>query len=138
MKNAVFWDLVSCGSCYKRRFGGKCRAHLQGRKNPRDRNNVSILTFTSNVVSSSKTLSTLKMEATYSSETLVLIRPTRHHIAEDGSLQMESNTALVTLILACLLPKSPRFLRELGHYCILFFPHIPFHVHYMSINFRST
>jgi hypothetical protein len=32
MKNAVFWDVVSCSSCVNRRFGGTYRLHLQGRK----------------------------------------------------------------------------------------------------------
>jgi hypothetical protein len=32
MKNAVFWDVVSCRSCVNRRFGGTYRLHLQGRK----------------------------------------------------------------------------------------------------------
>jgi hypothetical protein len=32
MKNAVFWDVESCGSCVNRRFGGPYRLHLQGRK----------------------------------------------------------------------------------------------------------
>jgi hypothetical protein len=32
-KNAVFWDVASCRSCgLNRRFGGKYRLHLQGRK----------------------------------------------------------------------------------------------------------
>jgi hypothetical protein len=32
MKNVVFWDVVPCRSCVKRRFGGMYRLHLQGRK----------------------------------------------------------------------------------------------------------
>jgi hypothetical protein len=30
--NAVFWDVASCESCVNRRFEGKYRLHLQGRK----------------------------------------------------------------------------------------------------------
>jgi hypothetical protein len=30
--NAVFWDVAPCISCLNRRFGGKYRLHLQGRK----------------------------------------------------------------------------------------------------------
>jgi hypothetical protein len=32
MKNAVFWDVAPCTSCVNRRFGGKYRLHLHGRK----------------------------------------------------------------------------------------------------------
>jgi hypothetical protein len=32
IKNAVFWDVAPCRSCVNRRFGGKYRLHLQGRK----------------------------------------------------------------------------------------------------------
>jgi hypothetical protein len=32
MKNAVFWDVAPCRFCVNRRFGGKYRLHLQGRK----------------------------------------------------------------------------------------------------------
>jgi hypothetical protein len=28
----VIWDVVTRGSCYNRRFGERCRLHLQGRK----------------------------------------------------------------------------------------------------------
>jgi hypothetical protein len=38
MKNAVFWDVALCSFCVNRRFGGMYRVHLQGRKNPRARN----------------------------------------------------------------------------------------------------
>jgi hypothetical protein len=31
-KNAVFWDVALCRSYVNRRFGGKYRLHLQGRK----------------------------------------------------------------------------------------------------------
>jgi hypothetical protein len=33
MKNAVFWDIVPCGSCKNQRFGGTQRLHHQGGKN---------------------------------------------------------------------------------------------------------
>jgi hypothetical protein len=32
MKNAIFRDVVPCGSCVNRRFGGTYRLHLQSRK----------------------------------------------------------------------------------------------------------
>jgi hypothetical protein len=40
VKNAVFWDVVSCGSCKNRRFGGTYRLHHQGEKDQQARNNV--------------------------------------------------------------------------------------------------
>jgi hypothetical protein len=33
MKNGVFWEVTSCGSCKDRRFGGTYRLHHQGNKN---------------------------------------------------------------------------------------------------------
>jgi hypothetical protein len=33
VKNAVSWDMTSCGSCKNRRFGGTWRVHHQGDKN---------------------------------------------------------------------------------------------------------
>jgi hypothetical protein len=39
-KNAVFWDVMSCGSCKNRSFGVTYRLHHQG-DNQRARNNVS-------------------------------------------------------------------------------------------------
>jgi hypothetical protein len=41
MKNVIFWDVTSCGSCKNRLFGGTCRLHHQGDHNRRARNNVS-------------------------------------------------------------------------------------------------
>jgi hypothetical protein len=38
MKNAVFWDMVLCGSCANWCFGGTYRLYLQIIKNPRDTN----------------------------------------------------------------------------------------------------
>jgi hypothetical protein len=32
LKNVVFWDVALCGSWVNRRFGGKYRLRLQGRK----------------------------------------------------------------------------------------------------------
>jgi hypothetical protein len=32
MKNSVFWDMMSCGSCRNRCFGGTCRLHQQGER----------------------------------------------------------------------------------------------------------
>jgi hypothetical protein len=41
MKNALFWDVTSCGSCKNRRFGGAQHFHDQGEKNRRARKTVS-------------------------------------------------------------------------------------------------
>jgi hypothetical protein len=41
MRNAVFWDVMPCGSCKKRCFGGKYRFIHHGDKNQQARNNVS-------------------------------------------------------------------------------------------------
>jgi hypothetical protein len=38
MKNAVFRDVAPCRYCVNRRLGGTYRLHLQGRKNPRAKN----------------------------------------------------------------------------------------------------
>jgi hypothetical protein len=38
MKNAVFWDVTSCGSCKNRRFEGTYRLHYQCEKKQRARN----------------------------------------------------------------------------------------------------
>jgi hypothetical protein len=41
MKNAVFWDVTTCGSCKNRRFGGMYRLHYQGKNTERSQNNIS-------------------------------------------------------------------------------------------------
>jgi hypothetical protein len=71
MKNAVFWDVASCGSCVNRRFGGTYRLNFHAGSSLAD-------------------FSTLKMEAIRSSERSVHTRSTRHHIPEDGILQMNN------------------------------------------------
>jgi hypothetical protein len=38
LKNAVFWDVATRSSCVNQSFGRTYRLHLQGRKNPRARN----------------------------------------------------------------------------------------------------
>jgi hypothetical protein len=40
LKNAVFWDVILCGSCKNRYFGQTYRLHHQGEKNQQTRNNV--------------------------------------------------------------------------------------------------
>jgi hypothetical protein len=41
MKNAILWDVMLCGSCKNRRFGGTFRFYRQGDKNRLPKNNVS-------------------------------------------------------------------------------------------------
>jgi hypothetical protein len=38
MKNAIFWDMMPCGSSKNPRLGGTYRLHHQGEKNKRARN----------------------------------------------------------------------------------------------------
>jgi hypothetical protein len=86
MKNAVFRDVAPCGFIINRSFGGMCRLHLQGRRNNASEEKCYTVTnrltrFLARVIYTS-----LKMEATCSSETSVYNRPTRRHIPEDGIL----------------------------------------------------
>jgi hypothetical protein len=73
LKNAIFWDVKSCGSCKNRRFGGTYRLRHQGDKN--NVNNLLRLLVTTNVISS-LILVTLMMDAIHSSEMSVLTRAT--------------------------------------------------------------
>jgi hypothetical protein len=66
MKNAVFWDVMPCGSCKNRPFG---------------------LLVTANVVPRSLVLVTEMMEALSSSKIWALTRATWHNIPEDSILQ---------------------------------------------------
>jgi hypothetical protein len=88
MKNTVFWDVTTRGSCKNRSFGGTYRLHHDGDKNRRARKNVS---FSANVVPSTPILVTLMMEAISSSETSGLIIATRRHIPEDRLLYLRRN-----------------------------------------------
>jgi hypothetical protein len=71
MKNILLWGLTPCGSCKKRRFEGTCQSVTR----------LLTLFFARGF------FSTLKWEATRSSETSVLTRSTRRHISEGGILQ---------------------------------------------------
>jgi hypothetical protein len=71
MKNGVFWDVTPCGSCKSRRFGRSYRLHHHGGKN---------------VVPNSPILVTLMMQETYSSESSVIKRATRHNIPEESTV----------------------------------------------------
>jgi hypothetical protein len=90
MKNAIFWDVAPCRSYVNRRFGGKYRLHLQGRKIGERGNSVRCLQLSAHAGSSLADFSTLKMEAIRSSETSVHIRSARRRIPEDGILHSET------------------------------------------------
>jgi hypothetical protein len=89
---------VPSSTCFKRRFGGTCRLHLQGRRIIQVRNQhearcllVSRLAFSS----------TVKIQVTYSSETSVVFQRTiRNYIPADTSLQNFHST-IQALILCC-------------------------------------
>jgi hypothetical protein len=107
MNNAVPWDVMTCGSCKNRRFGGTYRFLNQCEKNQRARNFTSIkqlkhtaiysvlrFVVNANVVHSSLILFTLMMEAPCSSKLSVLIGATRRQIPEDGILHNHRNENL--------------------------------------------
>jgi hypothetical protein len=82
LKRIIFWDVTPCSllSC-NRRFGGTHRLHLQGRRNNFCLPPVYLLVL-AEIISS-----TLKMEATCSSETSVATQQTiQRYIPEDDTL----------------------------------------------------
>jgi hypothetical protein len=96
LKNAVFCDVTSCGSCKNRSFGRMYRLHHQGDRNRRIRNNVSSdQKVAANVVPTSPIPVTLMM-VIRSSETVVLARAIRRNIPDSGFLHSHRHENLKT------------------------------------------
>jgi hypothetical protein len=93
MKNAISWDVATCGSFKNRRFRGTEPFHHLYYVFLRS---VHRLLVTANVVPSSPILVTLMMEALPSSKTLVLTKATRPNIPEDGILDSHCSENLKT------------------------------------------
>jgi hypothetical protein len=74
MKNAVFWDVTTCGSCKNRRFGETYRLHHQGDK-------IGELGTTLAVTSNRSML--------WSNTLSILTRATRRNISGDGILYVQ-------------------------------------------------
>jgi hypothetical protein len=92
LKNAILWNVMACGSCKNRRFGGTYHLHYQDEKNQRAGN------VCSNFILSSLIPLTLMREDIYSSETSVLMRDTLRHIREDGILHSHRRQDLKSYI----------------------------------------
>jgi hypothetical protein len=100
LKNAVFWDVTSCGSCKNSRFWRTYCLHDQSDKNRRAGNNIVFprnviqLLVTANVVPRSPILVTLLMEVIHSSETSNVPRGTRRNIPEEDILHSQRRKIL--------------------------------------------
>jgi hypothetical protein len=90
MKSSIFWDIMPCSPLkVNRRFGGNCRLHLECRRISQGRKQRSAYDQVFIQVSCLAYLSTLKMEAVYSSETFFDIQQTtRRYIPEDRTLKI--------------------------------------------------
>jgi hypothetical protein len=97
MKNVVFWDVTPCSSFKNRRFGGTYLHHL-GAKESVYLCTVFWLLLTTNVVSSSLSLSTLMIVAMHSSATSVLTWATRRYVPDNGILPSHRSENLKSCI----------------------------------------
>jgi hypothetical protein len=82
-KNAVFWDVMPCGFCQNRRFGGTYCLYHKGDKNQQDilfLHSVQRLIVTVDIPSSQIIVTLLATEMS------VLTRTTWHNIPEDSIL----------------------------------------------------
>jgi hypothetical protein len=87
MKNVVYWDVTTCGSCKNRRFGGTCHYFISVTRI--GEHTVFLCSLLrrlviANVVPNSLILVTPILEVIPSSETSVLARATWLNIPVDG------------------------------------------------------
>jgi hypothetical protein len=82
MKNAVFWDVASCGFIINRRFGVESTSQVS-----RARNCIKSISYLLTLLTDI-TSPILKTEAIRSSETSVYNKPTQRQIPENEILQI--------------------------------------------------
>jgi hypothetical protein len=97
MKNGVFSDVMPCGCCKNRSFGGMWHLHHQGDIVFLHKEHW--LLVTADVVPSAPILVTLMMKSLCSSETSVLTRSTLHTIPEDAIFSRSKFEACYLLLL---------------------------------------
>jgi hypothetical protein len=100
-KNAVLWDVISCGSLKNRRFGGTYRLYNQGDSGGL-RTKLTVTNNRSNLLTLflAHRFVTLMMEAMSFSKTSFLARAARCNTSEDGILRShrrESHKSYIAL-----------------------------------------
>jgi hypothetical protein len=93
IRSSIFWDITLCNPLkVKRRFGGTCRLHLQGRR-------ISQALHQRDAGGKQRCYDTTEMEATCSSETVVdFQRTTWCYIPEDRNLHNHRSENLKSYI----------------------------------------